>query len=553
MASPPWLTTEPPSLETLIDDFAAFAFATCVVVDRRGHQVPFVENAMQRRVNQIEDEERRSKGHAWLYQLKMRRGGLSMNTQLRNLWRIWRKPDVRGITLAHEDESTNELFQITRGAVLRFPPDLLPVMSRERQRAVTFPEMGCRFLTGTAGTTGLGRGSDYSFLHVSEFAFVKKPKELHTSASQALRADGTYIAETTASSYGSEAHVIWQEARAGRSKFRAVFFPWWWRDDAYLPLLDPDELDPLDAEEVDLQPALLRFHLEELPALYGSAPDLLGARRLALMQLKWRRDKILEIGKHDFDREYPKDDTSCWLLAGTPYFSGAALRAAREQHVRDPIRREWNGALRIYAEPDPAKRYLIGVDPAEGVDDDRSAFTVLEYETWAQVAAFSSRVCPPEELAATAAAIGRRYRNARTGEAVIVPERNSAGHTTVTELKRLRYPLSRVWHDTKMVEGKRSTTLGWRTTEETKHIALDEGAALIRENLPILRDQETVEDLLAVQRGKTGKVELTGKDCAMAWLLAYQGRKHPVASLEAWGDAASDEVSEAVAVTQRSH
>src|SRR5699024_4470452 len=129
-------------------------------------------------------------------------------------------------TLAHERDSTDEIFQITRLAVQHFPPELLQLLGRERQRAVSFPEMGSRFLTGTAGSGGLGRGSDYSFLHVSEFAFVKEPKRLHTAASQALRADGTYILETTASSWGSDAHTLWQEARAGQHHLRAVFFEW---------------------------------------------------------------------------------------------------------------------------------------------------------------------------------------------------------------------------------------------------------------------------------------------------------------------------------------
>lgn len=535
LSLPPWLQrSDAPSTEELIDNFDLWAFTTCTVSDRQGKEVSFIENPMQRRVNQIEDEMRREKGYAWLYELKMRRGGLSMNTQLRNLWRVWRRPNTRGITLAHEDESTNEIFQITRLAIQRFPEELLLPMGRERQRAVSFPEQGSRFLTGTAGSMGLGRGSDYSFLHISEFAFVTKPKALHTSASQALKADGTYILETTASAYGSEAHVMWQEARQGRTKFRAIFFEWWWRDDAYLPLVEPDELDPLDEKEKLLIPRLSKFQAELLSEYYRVAVTQELIQKRVFMQLKWRRDKISELGVQDFDREYPENDTSCWLIAGTPRFDSAALTWARDNTVRKPIRTDWNETLRIYAEPDPNKRYLMGADPSEGVEGDRSAFTILEHETWEQVAAFSSRTVPPEQLADRAAEMGRFYRSAKYGEAVMVPERNAAGHTMLYQLHKVMkppYPASRIWHKTKQVEGKRSTELGWRTDEENKYIAIDEGDQLLRKKMPILRDKETVEDLLSVQRGKNGTVELTGKDLAVSWLLAYQGRKHPLMSI----------------------
>lgn len=555
---PPWLQrTEPPTLEDLVDRFDLFGFLNCTVADRTGAEVAFIENPMQRYVNQLEDELRAKQGYVWLYQLKMRRGGLSLNSQLRNLHRTWRKPNTRGITLAHEDESTNEIFQITRLAVLRFPEGLLPPMSRERQRAVTFPELGSRFLTGTAGAVGIGRGSDFSFLHVSEFAFVPKPKELHTAASQALRADGTYILETTASSYGSPAHLIWQDARSKRSKFRAVFFEWWWRDDAYLQLFALDELNPLDDHEKLLAKKISAFQAWLLPWYYNAKPDVAVVRRRTLEQLKWRRDKISEIGLKDFNREYPEDDTSCWLMAGEPRFDTEALKWALEHTVMDPLRRDWNGLLRIYAEPDPNKRYLIGGDPAEGVEGDRSALCVLEAESKEQVAAFSSRTAPPEELADRAATLGRMYASGRYGPAVLVPERNASGHTMLYQLLRVfkpRYPKGRIWHHAQQVKGVRTSEPGWRTTEESKYIAIDEADELLRltakEGRRILFDRETVEDLLSVQRGKSGTVEMTGKDLAVAWMLAYQGRKHPVSGgdMSAYDDV--DQQSEASKVSQ---
>ncbi len=553
---PPWLArTDAPSLDELIDSFDLWAYTCCTVVDREGREVPFIENAMQRRVNQIEDEMRSQVGHAWLYQLKMRRGGLSMNTQLRNLWRVWRKPNVRGITLAHEDESTREIFQITRLARDRFPEDLLPPMSREQERAVNFIEMGSKFLTGTAGSKGLGRGSDYSFLHISEFAFVPDPKTLHTSASQALRADGTYIRETTASSYGSYAHTEYQEAKAGRSAARAVFFEWWWRDDAYLPLADSDELEPLDDEEREVYPRIVEFQVWYFAHYLQIAPDIERVKRRALSQLKWRRWKVAQIGLDDFNREYPKDDTSCWLVAGTPYFDRKALQWMRTNSVRDPIRRDWNGELRIYKEPDNTKRYLIGGDPAEGKDNDRSAFSIHVFDSLEQVACFSSRTVPPEGLADRMAEMGMYYQSPHYGPAVLIPEVNSSGHTLLYQLTRVRKPayrIDRIWHRTQLVKNVVSDVAGWWSSEESKYIALDDGAQIIREGAGkhLIRDQETLEDLLSVQRGKTGKVELTGKDLAVSVLLAWQGRKHRVAGKMA-PNPETGELSEAAAASRR--
>lgn len=527
-----------PSIAALIEHFPTWAHRTCRVADRTGRLVRFRENPMQFRVNQIEDEMRRELGYAWLYQLKMRRGGLSLNTQLRNLWRIWREPNVRGLTLAHTDESLSEIFELTRRAVDHFPQHLSPMKSRERLKAVTYPRMGSRFLTMTAGSVQIGRGADLAFLHISEYAFVSDPDALHTSASQALRANGTYIRETTASSFGSVAHDDWKKCRAGETKARAVFFPWWWRDDAYLPLLDLEELDPLTAEERDLAPQIADHQLWLDREYYRRPPEAGRIRRAVLEQLKWRRDKIRELGLAHFNQEYPRDDETCWLASGDPYFDRDALLWALQKTVREPIRREWAGALWIYAEPDPNRRYLLGADVSEGVKQDRSTLHVLDAETFEQCAVYGSRTCPPEELADRAAELGKRYASAKYGPAVIVPERNSMGHTTVHQLvKVIKYPLGRLWHQAKAnraAEEKRSDLPGWRTTEETKYLALNDGAELLRSayasDRAILRDKETVTDLLAVQRGDDGKVSLTGHDHAVGWLLAYQGRKHPVLS-----------------------
>ena len=75
---------------------------------------------------------------------------------------------------------------------------------------------------------------------------------------------------------------------------------------------------------------------------------------------------------------------------------------------------------------------MIGADPAEGnPNSDESAATVLDAESWAQVAELTGKI-EPSTFAAYLDELGRWYNGAD-----VMAERNNHGHLLIRELQRL--------------------------------------------------------------------------------------------------------------------
>ena len=90
---------------------------------------------------------------------------------------------------------------------------------------------------------------------------------------------------------------------------------------------------------------------------------------------------------------------SCFLYGSDTYFDLDDL-AKCEQHIREPIRVEENGRLRLYEEPKHDGTYVIGADPAGGVGQDDCAAVGFNARTGEQ--AFSWQ-WDPRRLAEDAA------------------------------------------------------------------------------------------------------------------------------------------------------
>jgi hypothetical protein len=86
--------------------------------------------------------------------------------------------------------------------------------------------------------------------------------------------------------------------------------------------------------------------------------------------------------------------------------------------------------LTVWKTPLPGRRYVIGVDPAEGnPNSDESAAVVLDAEHWGQVALLAGRV-EPGRFAGYVAELGVWYQAAD-----VLVERNNHGHLVLRTLQ----------------------------------------------------------------------------------------------------------------------
>src|SRR5262249_41273390 len=160
------------------------------------------------------------------------------------------------------------------------------------------------------------------------------------------------------------------------------FFPWWW-EPAYS--IDGADVGPLDPEEA----------------------ALCGKNHLSDGQIAFRRQLQRQF-RGLAPQEYAEDPTQCFLASGECVFD-LRLLDARVAELGRPAESRDNDRVLIWLPPAPAKRYVMGVDPAGGkADGDFSAAQVIERDTGAQCAEIRGHI-PPADLARQVATLGREY------------------------------------------------------------------------------------------------------------------------------------------------
>lgn len=497
----------------LMIDYPYWAKEVYKIRDKNNDLTPLELNEVQEEIGRVEAELLAKYGRARIFVLKARQGGITTDQQARSLHKIWSTPGTVALTIAHSQGDTEKIFQITKRAIQNFPSELLPTMGRSEAKEVTFTGIDSAFWTGTAGSTKVGKGITVTRFHGSEFAYWPKPRAVLASITPAMIPNGSVIVlETTPDTFDSEAHKFWEETLQGKTGYVGLFFPWWRcdRKNYRTPLLSDDELDPLTADEL----------------------SLIEKEKLSLEQIKWRRERIIEMGVSSFMREYPEDPETCWTSSGEKFYDGDKIQIMLRK-VTDPISTALGGRLKIYADrvlTTPAgiiyEDVIIGSDVAEGVGGDRSTWSAHAFPSWRLLSQFEDNKIEPDALADALALWGiEKY-----GEALLVVEKNAHG---ITVLRRLRdyhkYPRRSLYYRTPLATSFDSRTdyIGWTTTSESLPLMLDYGRQILNAaaegHIPVL-SRSTLKDFLLV----TNEGRLNSRDVLVSEILAWLGRDYHV-------------------------
>ena len=181
-----------------------------------------------------------------------------------------------------------------------------------------------------------------------------------------------------------------------------------------------------------------------------------------------------------------------------------------------------NGNLRVYDDPDPSKTYVLGADISDGVrGGDFSCGQVLCVENFRQVAVWHGLI-EPTEFGKELWMLGRFYNTA-----LMMPEVNSSGGSTLSYLVKNNYPSIYRMKLQDTIEPEESERLGWRTNIHTRRLMLDDLRACVKDNLIHVQDVETLDELKTfVKNCMTGKMEAAPgnhDDRVMALAIAVQG------------------------------
>lgn len=515
---------------------------------KSGKMEPLILNAAQRRLYDALTEQDRQGKPMRAIVLKARQLGFSTLTEALIFHRAATRHHTAGLIVAHRDDSTKMLFEMSRRYYEYLPEPLKPMRRasnaqellfdnpdrNERRRALR-PGLGSRIRCQTAGGGGIGRGDTLQMVHASEFAFWPGDKrETFVGIMQAVPSErGTMvIVESTANGY-DEFHRMWEAAVRGESDFVPMFFPWYEQEEYRKPV--PPGTAWTAAER-------------EMQERYGLDDE----------QLMWRRWCIKNNCAGDealFRQEYPSYPEEAFLTSGSAVFD-EDLIARRMQDAPEPVkvgefvyeedpknpldiwdiefREREGGCVRIYAEPESRRPYVIGGDTA-GTGSDWFTGQVLDNVTGRQVAALRHQY-DEDRYARQMYCLGRYYNDALIGI-----ETNYSTYP-VKMLANMGYPRLYVRQVPDTYKGRLRDAFGWETNSKTRPLAVAGLVQAFRDDPETVADRQTLEEMKVFQYNDDHRPEaMPGEhdDLVMALCIAnaireQQDVRPPKERKDAW-------------------
>lgn len=226
-----------------------------------------------------------------------------------------------------------------------------------------------------------------------------------------------------------------------------------------------------------------------------------------------------------------------WGVTGKTVFDGAAVSRRLQEDIR-PIRTgyfefsddgitlsdiRWvddiDGFVLMYAEPDDGAPYVIGGDTA-GSGSDSFVAQVIDNRTGAQVAMLRHQF-DEDVFARQVYCLGLHYNTALIGI-----ETNFSTYP-VMELERLKYPKQYVRETVDDYTHNIRHSYGFRTDGKTRPIIISELIKATREDITIVNDKTTLQEMLTFVRNEDWKPEAEAgahDDCIMSLAIAHHIR-----------------------------
>lgn len=293
--------------------------------------VPLVLNRAQRHIHACLEEQRARLGMVRAIIVKGRQQGASTYIGARFYHRVIHNFGLRAFILSHEEDSTQNLFDMVKRYHAHNLEELRPTTGRSNFKELVFPVLDSGYRVATAGSKEPGRSQTVQLLHGSEVAFWPNARRHLAGLLQGVPALGSeVILESTGNGMGNVFHAMAANAIAGRGIYQLIFVPWFWQDEYRAPVPEGFALTPED---------------REYQKLHG----------LDLEQMAWRALKIHELGDDEdlFRQEYPATVDEAFQFSGVESLIKArhVMRARRHTAV------------------EPSGPLVVGVDPARFGDD----------------------------------------------------------------------------------------------------------------------------------------------------------------------------------------
>jgi len=236
-----------------------------------------------------------------------------------------------------------------------------------------------------------------------------------------------------------------------------------------------------------------------------------------------------------FSQEY---EANFEALIGRPRFDHVALKAmfeVAEKSTKGNLEyrngeitfvEDSKGIVEVYNYPGDHTKGAIGVDIAEGIGNDHSSASFLNYDTLTEDIVVNTSKLDPSQMAEQLWLLGHWMNNA-----MLIIESNGPGLACILPLKngQKNYkPYRNLYYKEIYDERdkKKTRKFGFSTSLKTKPIIIDNLAELIRERLITIPSEDVIREMQTYvihENGKTGAVEGCLDDRVMALALACWG------------------------------
>ncbi len=488
--------------------------------DKRTNIIPLKLNTAQQKLYDALAMQHRAGKPMRAIVLKARQMGFSTLTEAMIFKRTACAPHVSSGIVAHREDSTTNLFVMSKRFYDHLPREMRPRKKASNAKELSFADLGSNIRCMTAGGDGIGRSDTFQNLHISEYAMWRGNKEeTLLGLMQAVpNAAGTMVViESTANGY-DDFKKLWDAAVRAESGFVPVFCAWWEHAEYAMPYAG----EVWSADEL------------EQKRLYDLSDE----------QLVWRRWCIANNcgGNTDlFRQEYPASADEAFLMSGRPVFDNEVILkriAELERQKFDSVRfvPKWRDAatqdkivgydkqrgqdIRIYEHPRPNVPYVIGGD-TKGEGKDYYAATVIDNRHGKRVATLHMQLMHSHPFTHQLYCLGKYYNDALIGV------EHNFNQGPIEELERLGYPhqYRRQRHDD--IHHGYQKKWGFRTDGTTRPLIIDKEIDMINNHVDLFFDIPTLREALTFVYDERNRPDaLTGEhdDLLMSDMIANEIR-----------------------------
>ncbi len=316
----------------ILKSLPLFAQNFLIIHDKSGAELNFKLNRAQLYIHERLESQYLETGKIRALILKGRQQGVSTYVQARYFHKIITKRGKKAFILTHLSDATRAIFEMTKRYSENLEAALFPQPDKKNDNTLMYNNLGSGYRVGTAGSAEIGRSMTNQYLHLSEYAFYKDAARISLGLLQTVAEiqETEVIKESTANGIDNDFYSDWQEAKNGKSRYQAIFVPWYWQDEY---CIEDANFVPMDDE----REWLLKFKEN------GLKPGHLNWRRIKLQDFKGDYEQKCR----KFRQEYPFTDDEAFLSSITDTF----------------IRTDWVTKARK-SNVDSKSSLVIGVDPA---------------------------------------------------------------------------------------------------------------------------------------------------------------------------------------------